>query len=491
MISTTNFNLVLHPSAFIQNSSADHEGGIGYRHGALNISLSTTEHQPWFLSRDRSFSFLEMPRELRDMVYGLLLSTKHTLDKSTTRNTVSDCFAPPIGVMTRGLALSLNQSNDGILKSRLPDVSRFHTAILHTNRQLYVEASNTFYGQNLFTLVTSSYANFEVCCLGHHLRVFARDRQAASIKRLAMAVSFDPAALVDPATPFIPRRRLWDPNTTTGGLKRTHMVIAAADLSKLCNVLFSFSQDYNNGPTLLQYSRLGVRVFTPSDRALSESMGQPRDMPFVKSLLVPFLSLHSLNEASVTGYVSSKYADEIKQSLCRKPPTALELATTAFSDQVRGSQALLDGNMDLATSMYLSAIDRIHAGFAPGTANTLTGEKFNHKSSTVVFLEIRLGFYIALTEIGLKTGAFRKVHPWTYAATRILNCLRDTDPAVYAQLWYWRSMATEALRGPEAAYRDVSQALSFEPDNLKWSAELRRLNNIIDEKTVEEIGKRS
>jgi len=434
------------------------------------------------------FPFLEMPRELRDMVYGLLLSTRHILGELTISDAVSDCYPPRIGDVTRGLALTLKQSDNDVLESRPPYIYRFHTAILHTSRQLYVEASNIFYDQNLFTLVTSSYANFEAFCLESDLKVFACGRKAASATRTALAVSFDQAAPFDPATPTILRRR---PTTTTGRLERIRMIIAAADLPKLCKILFLFSQDYSNRPTLLQYSRLDAHVVTPPDRALSEIMDQTRDKSFVKSLLEPLRCLHNLKEASVTGYVSSKYADEIRQSLCREPPTALELVTTAFSDQVRGNEALLDGNMNLATSIYQEAIDRIHAGFARGTADTLTGEKFIHKSSTVVFLEIRLGFHKALTEIGLKTGAFRNVHKWILAAMNILDCLRDTDPAAYAQLWYWRSMATEALRGPEAAYRDVSQALSFEPDNLKWSAELRRLNNIIDEKTVEEIGKRS
>ncbi|KAF6228944.1 hypothetical protein HO133_007056 [Letharia lupina] len=249
--------------------------------------------------------FMRAPREIRDNIYRFLLSTKHTKEFHGEPASASSAQSPN------------NPTEPGLIRY-------FHTSILFTNRQVYIEASNIFYMENLFIRINSVAANElyhptnfggyrSTGSSGRGLRVLSTGTKAQACTRHVMEINLIPSPL------------LFDHHGYH------HFIFACDDLPVFCRALRSIDRFYRRELQPLQVMDLW---FTIGDEVGTAGKG--------------YLDSNASTDGNPVGYLTA--ATKIAAANCAGPDEnrrATDESSASVYGEIKGSgSAMVNGIKD-------------------------------------------------------------------------------------------------------------------------------------------------
>ncbi|KAA6407492.1 MAG: hypothetical protein FRX48_08735 [Lasallia pustulata] len=284
-------------------------------------------------------TFLNIPRELRDNIYGCLLLAEHNQIPQSDHLDF-DTYDPinSLGTLT-------------------PAAYNFHTAILSTNRQIHAEALEVLKA-NHFILVRSNYPL--LAKYGASIRTPLASRSnlldtATKFKHHLMTmdvqVDFPDHDIAD----YLARMRL----------KRAdcHFLLLAADLPAFRK---SMTDHHLHLPLFLDSMTLTCKIRTGKivpalERALLEPLGRFR----------------GFGKVVIAGNVSPAYARSLERQMVRREVAFGDLVDAAYEKKEEGNRAARRGDWELAVSLWVRAMDSVHDGmrFHPEVVAGATAEQ--------------------------------------------------------------------------------------------------------------------
>lgn len=368
----------------LPNLHVPEEGAIIQR--AMATSSTPSRHSSTATASDESGPFLRVPREVRDQIYRYLLSTKHTKH---------NCREPEMDTL------------------RCVYTYQFHTSILFTNRQVYNEASNIFYMENLFIRVNSvergPYWQPGPNGVCNGLPILSKGPKAQACTRHVMEID------------LIPRLREYDHH------RNHHFIFACHDLSMFCRALRVMDGCYH----LETKGLLGMELWiiigdevgiagenfvdsnTSTDGRKAEILTAatknavasrenpikhprsaiernatvcedtngsgsasvngikeaktrlseppiPIENPRVRRLLEPFRTVYNVGYSYIDAPISERYWQEIQTSLSRARPSVNDLFSVAYSAFEEGSTTSCVNESALAIHKMRGTLDTLY-----------------------------------------------------------------------------------------------------------------------------------
>lgn len=174
----------------------------------------------------RLLTFLDLPGEVRNLIYLYALSANHNKSQST------------LWLDRRGQTYS------------------FGTSLLYLNRQVHAEASSIFYGANRFTIIRFSGVGVLLALLDKHMLAIALTCKAAFCTRMAMVICVQ--------------------NSGDIGDGSWQLVIAARDIDILAMILFELQVEHDIIHTSLTV--IILNNFGESDDEHSREVLKPMSM---------------------------------------------------------------------------------------------------------------------------------------------------------------------------------------------------------------------
>lgn len=365
---------------------------------------------------------------------------------------------------------------------RPPYRYRFHVTILFANNQIYDEASNVFYRENLFVRLCLIYdpgpSIPNVCFL-------ASGNTAENFKYYSLEIGFHPS--MENFTSLCRSR----------GAK--NFMLTSDELPMLCKAPVGLRDDHDDRHRVLEAADIQLRVLPCLMKAYNGQVPRSTsaDLPSTKLLLEPFRALRGTHSLDVVGFVSIQYCSAIKCNAYRKGPAVEDVLLKVEDLKNEGDQAQEDGNTTLAISHYQEAIDHLDIGFDLATVDdSSTGiwaDGLVHKATKYLYFEVRSAlaavyFSIAEYEMACEQGQ--------RACLLHLRKIPDPRRPRTSQVWFCRAMASKALGNIEIALGEANMAVCLgggsalmreELDDLMEEAQI--LTGKHTEQTLKEVAK--
>ena len=285
---------------------------------------------------------------------------------------------------------------------------RFHTSILFANRQVYHEASNVFYLENLFVRVNSVTSGpfskiSAFAANGDHghlspLPIFSNGSRVQACTRHVMEIDLFPCSssvwqernlhfiLAADELPLLCRHLLWTDKSDTGRigiLQQTELWIIVGD-EVLNAATYEMSVEYLNAATKNASASRGEEPANMSRRAVEGSactgketnwnriargggttgdklkLSGPRSLintPRLRRLLEPLRALHSIGSSYIYAPISERYREMIQISLFRARPSLQDLFPILVSAYEEAMTTFRAGCITLAVQQLRGTLD--------------------------------------------------------------------------------------------------------------------------------------
>ena len=358
-----------------------------------------------------------------------------------------------------------------------PHHYRFHTEILYTSRQMYLEAADIFYRQNIFVSVGCGHPEYAARMID--LVTVATGYHAMNFKHHSMEIRLTPTRDDD--------ERLH--------LQREQYIIAGDDVLQLRNILQGFYVKIRRFPIL--QTRISTIVSVDiSVRGIADIVnGKTRsnnDPISVEKLLEPFRRLHNMR-VRVGGHVTSFYKKSFKKCSAEQLPTAADLLYTVSSTRDDGNEALRNGELGRAVTQYGLAVNNLRWGFMRLFADPLTVDisELREIGPKLNTLQYNLGSLLASSYLGL--GKYTK----SYRYAQCLS-LAYSDADLHSGAWYpgrpvcakimfTKVLAGKALGQPVQALMDLDVGLKLSPGDEAMKEERIVLCGLVRNKMDKEM----
>lgn len=337
-----------------------------------------------------------------------------------------------------------------------PHHYRFYTDILYTKRQIYFEAVDIFYRQNLFVSLTCTHPEFIVGMAD--VVVVATGRHASTFKHHSMEVHLSSA---------------WDSYERHQHFLQ--LIVAGDDIPAFCDILPGVCL----GHTRFQKNHrwfwtstsvlINVRCIVGTDDMES---GLNDDSFFVKRLLEPFRRLYG-TRVKIEGHVTPSYKKSVEDSAAQRSPTAAELVCMVSSVRKKGNDALQNGDLAIASTQYESALALLRSGFMRLCVLPATGEmpELPEKGAETMIRKLQMNLGSLLASVYLDLGEYAK----SYRCAQDIRCSISSlivfaDEPIQLKLdcghlMFCKALAGKALGQPVQALMDLDLALKFCPDD--------------------------
>ena len=285
---------------------------------------------------------------------------------------------------------------------------RFHTSILFANRQVYHEASNVFYLENLFVRVNSVTSGpfskiSGFAANGDHghlspLPIFSNGSKVQACTRHAMEIDLFPCSssvwqernlhflLAADELPLLCRHLLWTDRIDTGRigiLQQTELWIIIGDevlnaptydesAECLNAATKNASASRGEGPAKISRKAVEGSGYTGEEtnwNGIARGSGTTGDKfklsgppslintPRLRRLLEPLRALHSIGSSYIDGPISERYREAIQTSLFRSPPSLQDLFPILVSAYEEAMTTFRAGYFTLAVQQLRGALD--------------------------------------------------------------------------------------------------------------------------------------
>ncbi|QDS69279.1 hypothetical protein FKW77_002349 [Venturia effusa] len=292
---------------------------------------------------------------------------------------------------------------------------KYDLALLHTNKQIYLEARKIFRQQNVFVRVETPWEQAQ-----HHVRVegnvpiIAEDRLADQIQNIYMRVVID-SPQHGQSVDRDPRR----------------FVVLAQDLVAF-TTMWHYS-DLSYGGDLNKHLRLALHLQNPisaAEEEEGEEMGLTK--PLQRRLLAPFGMIKSLLSVSISGPQIDT------EGIWKEVKTEMEVPYATPEACLEESSRLKDlGNVTLkkdpakAIEIYFQAFKALHIICSgrrrsiwgdPWFATQLTSGPFKDQHGQVVRLVLRVKLVANVIKAYLDLAEWEEAHFW---GTRTILLMRE------------------------------------------------------------------
>ena len=218
--------------------------------------------------------------------------------------------------------------------------------------------------------------------------------------------------------------------------------------------------------------------------------------PRLRNLLDPFKLLYEVENLHIKGKVNEQYKQSVVSSATQPEPTVAEIINAASAIKIRGDEAFLKHEFDLALSLYTSALSEIQVNHyrLEYTGDLTTGD-YAGMSTAHAVRTFKIRIHANLAAALVKVGEYRRATD--HAREAIKQIITRQTPreewqglhvraADGAKPFLWGGLAYEGLGDLNRAIYGVGGgALAHCPGNKRLEKDYRRLEEEIEKRGIE------
>lgn len=375
-------------------------------------------------------TFLNVPREIRDNIYGhLLLAKQNQITQSDYLD--FDTYDP--------------ESSLGTLT---PASYKFHTAILATNRQVHDEAVEVLKA-NHFVQVWCNYPLLAKYGLSIRTPLASQDNLLETVTKfkhhlmsMDIFVTFPGCEIAD----YLKRMKLKRADCS--------FLIVAADLHEFRKSMYDH---HLNLPRFLDSMALTCKVRTG------------KIVPDIeKALLEPLSHFRGFGKVIIGGNVTPAYARKLERQMILKEVTFQEIIDAAYEKKEEGNQAAKRGDWDMAGRLWVRALNVISDGtkYHEGVVAAATPEECQAVDKLYITTELNI------------TLARLKRKDWRTAIEHVQDLFKyyggKLDNETMAKAYYRKGLAYAGLRIEGDAMWCFRKGLEYVPGDADCTREMER-----------------
>lgn len=364
-------------------------------------------------------TFLKVPREIRDNIYGhLLLAKRNQIPQSDYLDFETYDPETSLGTLT-------------------PASYDFHTAILATNRQIHDEALRVLKA-NHFILVWSNYPLLAKYGLSVRTPLASRDNLLETVTKfkhhlmsMDIVVTFPGGAITD----YVKRMQLKRADCS--------FLIIAADLPEFRKAMY---EHHLNLPRFLDSMALTCKIRTG------------KIIPDIEqALLEPLSHFRGFGKVIIGGNVTPAYARKLESQMILKQVTFQDIINAAYEKKEEGNQAAKRGDWEMAGRLWIRALNVISDGtkYHEEVCAAATPEECQAVDKLYIGAELN----IMLARL--------KCKDWRGAITDVQDLFKyyggRMDDETRAKAYYRKGLAYDGLRIEDDAMWCFRKGLEFVP----------------------------
>ncbi|KAI9701993.1 MAG: peptidyl-prolyl cis-trans isomerase cpr6 [Candelina mexicana] len=377
----------------------------------IPISALTTEAYLKLFTTYDSPTFLGVPQSIRNKIYTYLLSTAHT-----------QC-----------------SPKENLLNTPTPTSYKFHTAILHVNKQIQKEARPVLYKENTFITFWCSLSFFSKMFVTWDFPLVAEQ-----VHSKPDSAAFPEKTAIMHIRAFVrPRSR----DVNDGGCT---FVLAAQDLPKLAQTMYEMD---------LQLPKFSSSL----DLELTVRTG--RIVPDTERMLLgPMRELRGLKKTVIRGNVTPAYAREAETLMMTRRGISLKkILHEGIKMKEEGNRIVKKtGDWEKAMRKWLNVTELIGGSNKSHPSVFDFAELATHRE--IQKLLIAVGLNITMAQYKLKN--YRAVIGNAQLLFKTFGDEEKSTPMERAKIYFRKGLAYTAMGMEEEAIADLNRALRLSPGDV-------------------------
>lgn len=398
-------------------------------------------------SSTQIFPFLSLSPEIRNQIYGYLLSTKYT---------------------KRVLILGPECASPIPLVKLCPShYYEFHTTILELNRQVYQEGTSILYCENLFIRLVTNVKQIQRLCYNVGLQPLLYGKRAKDFKESAMSITISQ-----------------DGNNRKGNF---FQIYACEDLHLLCRGLLACvlasGISAGNDLAFLRRSIFAVSIHGSSERRIHElSDSTPSVSSKEHRLLEPFTKLHSIDRFNITGPVYGQYKAYITKQVARPAPSLESAIIEIMALKNEGKNAFNSNQHALAIAKYEAALLHLFTNFWDLDTIIQTGDLAKLKAyDACCSMRFQIQTMLAAALLGMKR--FADCHYWASHAKSIREDRRTRarpELESYTKVAFIQVLASKGMGEIERAVWELREVVMLDQSHVLMKEQLAVLEREVE-----------
>ena len=270
-------------------------------------------------------------------------------------------------------------------------------------------------------------------------------------------------------------------------------LLVSDQLPNFLRLLRAYSQQ---GDRDLARSSFSVRIFYHFNQGSTQYQPDVSSVnPRLRSLLDPFELLYEVEHLDIKGTVNEQYKQSIVSSATQPEPTVAEIINAASAIKIRGDEAFLKHEFDLALSLYTSALRQIQVNhYKIEYTGDLTTGAYAGMSTAHAVRTFKIRIHANLAAALVKVGDYRRATDHAREAIKQIitrQTPREEWEGLYvgaadgARPFLWGGLAYEGLGDLNRAIYGVGEAVAHYPRNQRLEKDYGRLEVEIGKRGVE------